>query len=55
MSEKLFDKDKDAWLRCPECDSRNVLYSKKKKTHWCRKCGAEFTLTRPDKESEAEK
>lgn len=28
---------------CPKCSSRQVLYTRRAKLHWCRRCGAEFT------------
>lgn len=33
-------------IKCPSCDSRNVLYRKRDKVFWCRKCGTHFRVLR---------
>lgn len=32
--------------QCPICDSKQILYRRESKTHWCRRCGSEFKLTK---------
>ena len=27
---------------CPECKSKQTLFKRTTRTHWCRACGAEF-------------
>ena len=28
--------------KCPECQSKNILYRRGSKSFWCRVCGAEW-------------
>ncbi|MCC6155343.1 MAG: toll/interleukin-1 receptor domain-containing protein [Candidatus Hydrogenedentes bacterium] len=34
-------------MNCPQCDSANVMFSKKRMVHICEDCGHEFTFTKP--------
>lgn len=43
---------------CPECKSRNVMFTKRNQLFWCRRCGAEWkkikeveNVERPEKET----
>jgi len=36
-------------LVCPACGSRNVLFMKRTKSYWCRKCGEEFNIVKDKK------
>ena len=29
-------------LECPECKSKNIMYTKKNNSYWCRRCGKVF-------------
>jgi ribosomal protein S27E len=29
-------------VSCPECNSKGILYQKKNKSFWCRRCGYEW-------------
>ncbi|MCC6795286.1 MAG: toll/interleukin-1 receptor domain-containing protein [Candidatus Hydrogenedentes bacterium] len=37
-------------MNCPQCDSANVMFSRKRKVHICEDCGHEFTVTKPTTE-----
>ena len=31
-------------VRCPTCESKNIIFRKKDKVFWCRKCGQHFRV-----------
>lgn len=43
MASKIKTYKVSDWL-CPICDSKNILFRRKTKDHWCRRCGSNFIL-----------
>lgn len=44
MVKKRDQPKKFDWLRCPACNSKQVLFVKREEKYWCRICGTTFLV-----------